>query len=77
VGEADGAGKYDRPEVLFEEKQREDWLRDAHRAEVVRWVPGEMRSSEGRKEVVDRFLRAFARGGPSAFQQQTGLPRAG
>ena len=34
VGEADGAGKYDEPGALFAEKQREDWLRDAHRLEV-------------------------------------------
>ena len=46
VGEADGAGKYDEPGALFAEKQREDWLRDVHRLEVVRWVPAEMRSRE-------------------------------
>ena len=45
VGEADGAGKYDEPGALFAEKQREDWLRDVHRLEVVRWVPAEMRSA--------------------------------
>jgi Transcriptional regulator, AbiEi antitoxin len=77
VGEADGAGKYDEPGALFAEKRREDWLRDVHRVEVVRWVPSEMRNSEGRKEVVNRFLRAFARGSPSALQQQNGLWRAG
>lgn len=61
VGEADGALKYDEPGALFEEKQREDWLRDAHRVEVVRWVPAEMRAAAGREEVVRRFRRAFAR----------------
>ena len=61
VGEADGAGKYDTPGALFAEKQREDWLRDAHRVEVVRWVPAEMRAPAGRAEVVGRFVRAEAR----------------
>lgn len=61
VGEADGAGKYDEPGALFAEKRREDWLRDVHRVEVVRWVPREMRSSAGRAEIVARFARAFAR----------------
>lgn len=61
VGEADGAGKYDEPGALFAEKRREDWLRDTHRPEVVRWVPVEMRTPAGRRVVVDRFLRAFAR----------------
>jgi len=61
VGEADGAGKYDAPGALFAEKQREDWLRDVHRREVVRWVPAEMRSPSGRAEVVARFMRAAAR----------------
>lgn len=61
VGEADGAGKYDAPGALFAEKQREDWLRDVHRLEVVRWVPVEMRSPGGRAEVVARFARAAAR----------------
>lgn len=63
VGEADGAGKYDEPGALLAEKRREDWLRDAHRLEVVRWVPGEMGSSAGRAEVVARFARAAARTG--------------
>ncbi|WP_300014880.1 hypothetical protein [Pseudonocardia sp.] len=62
VGEADGAGKYDEPGVLFAEKRREDWLRDQHRLEVVRWVPAEMRTPRGRVAVADRFWRAFARG---------------
>lgn len=61
VGEADGAGKYEEPGALFAEKRREDWLRDAHQVEVVRWVPAEMRSWPGREGVRDRFLRAFAR----------------
>ena len=49
VGEADGAVKYDDPGALFAEKHREDWLRDVHRVEVVRWVPAEMRSRSGRR----------------------------
>lgn len=61
VGEADGAGKYGEPGALFSEKLREDWLRDAHRLEVVRWVPREMRNPAGRRDVVVRFHRAFAR----------------
>lgn len=61
VGEADGAGKYDEPGVLFAEKRREDWLRDRQDVEVVRWVPAEMRHPRGRREVVARFGRAFAR----------------
>ncbi|WP_300008014.1 hypothetical protein [Pseudonocardia sp.] len=61
VGEADGAGKYDRMGALFAEKRREDWLRDRHGVEVVRWVPEEMRTPRARAGVVDRFERAFAR----------------
>jgi hypothetical protein len=61
VGEADGAGKYDAPGALFAEKRREDWLRDVHRLEVVRWVPAEMRSPGGRAAVATRFARAAAR----------------
>jgi hypothetical protein len=61
VGEADGGGKYDDPAALFAEKQREDWLRDVHRLEVVRWVPAEMRTVHGRAEVLARFARAAAR----------------
>jgi hypothetical protein len=61
IGEADGAGKYDEPGALFAEKRREDWLRDRQDTEVVRWVPVEMRGPRGRREVVARFERAFAR----------------
>ena len=61
VGEADGAVKYTDPAAILAEKQREDWLRDVHRLEVVRWVPAEMRSPAGRAEVVARFTRAAAR----------------
>jgi hypothetical protein len=61
VGEADGAAKYSTPGALFAEKQREDWLRDAHRVEVVRWVPREMAGPAGRAAVAGRFHRAFAR----------------
>ena len=46
VGEADGALKYADPAAIFAEKQREDWLRDIHRVEVVRWVPAEMRAPQ-------------------------------
>ena len=46
---------------LFAGKQREDWLRDVHRVEVVRWVTAEMRSWGGRAEVAGRFTRAAAR----------------
>lgn len=61
IGEADGAGKYDEPGALFEEKLREDWLRDTHRAQVVRWVPREIATPARRAAVADRFHRAFAR----------------
>ncbi|MGH3614578.1 MAG: hypothetical protein ACRDRK_18710 [Pseudonocardia sp.] len=61
VGEADGAGNYDEPGSLFAEKQREDWLRDVHQVEVVRWVPREMRNPPARELVVKRFHRALAR----------------
>jgi Transcriptional regulator, AbiEi antitoxin len=61
VGEADGAGKYAEPGALFAEKQREDWLRDSHQVEVVRWIPREMRTGAGREQVVARFERAFGR----------------
>ena len=49
VGEADGVGTHAEPGVLFAEKQREDWLRDVHQLEVVRWVLAEMRSRSGRR----------------------------
>ncbi len=61
VGEADGAGKYTEPGSLYAEKRREDWLRDRHRVEVVRWVTAEMTDPLGRADVVDRLRRAFAR----------------
>lgn len=73
VGEADGAGKYATPGELFAEKRREDWLRDEHCAEVVRWVPSELETAAGRAGVVQRFHRAFARAArqpPSASQQE-------
>ena len=55
------SGNQQEPGALFAEKQREDWLRDIHRLEVVRWVPAEMRSRNGRAEVAARFARAAAR----------------
>ena len=35
------------PRALYAEKMREDWLRDRHRVEVVRWVTAEMVGSAG------------------------------
>lgn len=62
VGEADGAGKYDGgPRLLFEEKRREDWIRQFHQLEVVRWVPAEMRTRKGRDGVVARWWDAIDR----------------
>jgi hypothetical protein len=61
VGEADGALKYTEPGALYAEKRREDWLRDHHGVEVVRWVTAEMRTPGGRAAVIDRFRRAAAR----------------
>lgn len=61
VGEADGTGKYDEPGALYAEKRREDWLRDTHRVEVVRWGAADIRTSAARTALVDRFHRAFAR----------------
>ncbi|MCX6464422.1 MAG: type IV toxin-antitoxin system AbiEi family antitoxin domain-containing protein [Pseudonocardiales bacterium] len=61
VGEADGAGKYDEPGALYAEKRREDWLRDAHGVEVVRWGPVDIRTPRARAALVERFARAFAR----------------
>jgi hypothetical protein len=61
VGEADGAGKYSEPGSLYAEKRREDWLRDHHRVEVVRWVTAEMTDPRSRADIVDRLQRAFAR----------------
>lgn len=58
IAEADGALKYDAPAVLFEEKQREDRLREAG-FEVVRYTWDEiLRRPE---VVVARLHRAFAR----------------
>jgi len=61
VGEADGALKYTDPGALYAEKRREDWLRDHHGVEVVRWVTAEMLTPQGRAAVIDRFRRAAAR----------------
>lgn len=65
VGEFDGEVKYGRElqagqdpgEVVFQEKLREDALRDAGR-QVVRWVWAELSRFEG---VVDQLERAFER----------------
>lgn len=61
VGEADGAGKYDEPGALYAEKRREDWLRDTHRMEVVRWGAADIRTRAARTALVAHFHRAFAR----------------
>ena len=61
VGEADGEGKYTEPAALYAEKMREDWLRDRHRVEVVRWVTDEMMDPRARTAVVDRLRRAIDR----------------
>ena len=61
VGEADGEGKYTEPAALYAEKRREDWLRDRHRVEVVRWVAAEMVDRRARAAVVGRFCRAIDR----------------
>lgn len=64
VGEADGRGKYDDgPQVLYDEKLREDWIRSTFGYEVVRWVPSEMRTALGRRQVMDRWWAAIARAG--------------
>jgi very-short-patch-repair endonuclease len=58
VGEADGRAKYDRPQVLWNEKRREDRLRAAG-FEVVRWSWDDITH---RPELVsERLLTAFAR----------------
>jgi hypothetical protein len=67
LGEFDGRQKYGRlllkpsrsPEdALFEEKRREDRLRDQG-WEVVRWIWAELFQPAG---LIDRLNRAFARG---------------
>jgi very-short-patch-repair endonuclease len=63
VGEADGAVKYTSPAALFEEKQREDRLRDLGLS-VVRYTWREM--YEHPVLVMARFERAFARARRSA-----------
>jgi hypothetical protein len=63
VVESDGRVKYDDPSALWEEKQREDWLRDMG-FEVVRatWADGR----DGGEALVGRTLRAFERAGRRA-----------
>ena len=61
VGEADGIERYRTPGDLYAEKRREDWLRDQHRVEVVRWAAAEMAGPRGRAEVLERFRRALDR----------------
>jgi hypothetical protein len=59
VVEADGRVKYTDPAALWEEKLREDWLRDQG-FEVVRAIWADHR--DGGKDLVRRILRAFDRG---------------
>ena len=61
VGEADGEGEYAEPGARYAEKRREDWLRDYHRVEVVRWVTEEMLQPRARAGVIDRVRRALDR----------------
>jgi hypothetical protein len=66
VGEFDGRVKYGRllrpgqepGEIVFQEKRREDELRD-HRWQVARWTWDDL---DRPRAVGDRLLRAFARG---------------
>lgn len=58
VGEADGLGKYDRLQALYEEKAREDRLREAG-FEVVRYTWAQIFHDPDR--VADRVRAAFAR----------------
>jgi hypothetical protein len=61
VGEADGQASTTSP-ARCSGRSCEDWLRDTHGVEVVRWVPREMGTPARRGMVVARFHRAFARG---------------
>ncbi len=66
VGEYDGKVKYGRllkpgqdpGDVVYDEKRREDMLRD-HGHEVARWTSPDLRNPT---TIRDRVLRAFARG---------------
>lgn len=64
VGEADGAGKYDRPRALYEEKLRQDALERQGR-KVVRWTGAELlRTPEVVVARVERALRERGWPGP-------------
>jgi putative AbiEi antitoxin of type IV toxin-antitoxin system len=59
VGEADGRMKYGDPQALWDEKRREDRLREAG-VQVVRWSFDDMKYRP--KSVHQRILAAFRRG---------------
>ena len=59
VGEADGQGKYDQPKALWDEKRREDRLRELG-LQVVRWSFGDI--TRNPTSVYDRIMAAFRRG---------------
>lgn len=56
VGECDGAGKYDRPNSILDEKRREQALRDAVKG-MVRWLASEIMFQPW--IVVERVARAL------------------
>jgi hypothetical protein len=61
VAEADGRGKYEAPDALYAEKEREDWLRSEHDVEVVRWTYDDLRTAASREAVIGRVRTAFTR----------------
>jgi hypothetical protein len=60
AGEADGRSKYDDAQVLWDEKRREDRLRETG-LEVVRWSSNDI--NDRPNSVHERVLAAFRRGG--------------
>jgi hypothetical protein len=59
VGEADGRMKYEQAQALWEEKRREDRLRELG-LQVVRWSHGDI--TQYPTAVYDRLMAAFRRG---------------
>jgi len=59
VGEADGRMKYDQARALWDEKRREDRLRELG-LQVVRWSHGDI--TQNPTVVYDRLIAAFRRG---------------
>jgi very-short-patch-repair endonuclease len=59
VGEADGRVKYDQPQALWDEKRREDRLRELG-LQVVRWSHGDI--TQHPMLVYERLIAAFRRG---------------